>query len=53
MGTQLPLKRKLGLFEVTFSGIGIILGAGIFALVVEGVPTLFFSLPIGISPPAI
>ena len=36
MGTKVPLKRELGLFEVTLSGIGIILGAGIYALVGEG-----------------
>jgi nucleotide-binding universal stress UspA family protein len=29
------LKRTLGLFEVTLSGIGIILGAGIYALIGE------------------
>lgn len=32
------LKRKLGLFEVTVSGIGIILGAGIYALLGEAAP---------------
>ncbi|WP_429222876.1 APC family permease [Methanobacterium oryzae] len=32
------LKRKLGLFEVTISGIGIILGAGIYALLGEAAP---------------
>ena len=36
MGTKIPLKRELGLFEVTLSGIGIILGAGIYALTVRG-----------------
>jgi len=30
------LKRTLGLFEVTFYGIGIILGAGIYALIGQG-----------------
>ncbi len=32
------LKRKLGLLEVTVSGIGIILGAGIYALLGEAAP---------------
>jgi APA family basic amino acid/polyamine antiporter len=32
------LKRRLGLFEVTVSGIGIILGAGIYALLGEAAP---------------
>lgn len=32
MGTSIPLKRELGLLEVTLSGIGIILGAGIYVL---------------------
>ncbi|HEY0196727.1 MAG TPA: APC family permease [Methanobacterium sp.] len=32
------MKRKLGLFEVTVSGIGIILGAGIYALLGEAAP---------------
>jgi len=36
MGTKIPLKRELGLLEVTLSGIGIILGAGIYALIGEG-----------------
>jgi APA family basic amino acid/polyamine antiporter len=36
MGTKIPLKRELGLFEVTLSGIGIILGAGIYALIGRG-----------------
>jgi APA family basic amino acid/polyamine antiporter len=36
MGTRIPLKRELGLVEVTLSGIGIILGAGIYALIGEG-----------------
>jgi APA family basic amino acid/polyamine antiporter len=36
MGMKIPLKRELGLFEVTLSGIGIILGAGIYALIGEG-----------------
>jgi APA family basic amino acid/polyamine antiporter len=36
MGTKIPLKRELGLFEVTLSGIGIILGAGIYALIGKG-----------------
>ncbi|HII07253.1 MAG TPA: amino acid permease [Methanotrichaceae archaeon] len=30
---KMELKRELGLFEVTLSGIGIILGAGIYALI--------------------
>ena len=30
---KLELKRELGLFEVTLSGVGIILGAGIYALI--------------------
>lgn len=29
----MKLKRELGLFETTFYGIGVILGAGIFALI--------------------
>jgi APA family basic amino acid/polyamine antiporter len=32
---KVQLKRTLGLFEVTLSGIGIILGAGIYALIDE------------------
>jgi len=36
MGTKIPLKRELGPFEVTISGIGIILGAGIYALIGRG-----------------
>jgi hypothetical protein len=36
MGTKIPLKRELGLPEVTLSGIGIILGAGIYALIGRG-----------------
>ncbi|HUU75676.1 MAG TPA: amino acid permease [Methanoregulaceae archaeon] len=32
-GFKSPLKRELGLWEVTLSGIGIILGAGIYALI--------------------
>ena len=36
MGTKIPLRRELGLFEVTLSGIGIILGAGIYALIGRG-----------------
>ncbi len=28
-----PLKRELGLLEVTLSGVGIILGAGIYVLI--------------------
>jgi APA family basic amino acid/polyamine antiporter len=36
MGTKIPLKRELGLFEVILSGIGIILGAGIYALIGKG-----------------
>ena len=36
MGTKIPLKRELGLFEVTLSGIGIILGAGIYTLIGRG-----------------
>ncbi|MCC7363508.1 MAG: amino acid permease [Dehalococcoidia bacterium] len=34
-GTSQALRRRLGLFETTVSGIGIILGAGIYALVGE------------------
>ncbi len=33
MNDKIKLKRELGLFEVTLSGIGIILGAGIYALI--------------------
>ncbi|HPJ83539.1 MAG TPA: amino acid permease [Methanothrix sp.] len=33
MAEKTELKRELGLFEVTLSGIGIILGAGIYALI--------------------
>ncbi|MDD1745092.1 MAG: APC family permease [Candidatus Methanoperedens sp.] len=33
MSDKLELKRELGLLEVTLSGIGIILGAGIYALI--------------------
>ncbi|CAG0970722.1 putative amino acid permease YhdG [Methanosarcinales archaeon] len=33
MSEKVALKRELGLFEVTLSGIGIILGAGIYALI--------------------
>jgi APA family basic amino acid/polyamine antiporter len=36
MGTKIPLKRELGLLEVTLSGIGIILGAGIYTLIGRG-----------------
>ncbi|MGA2933861.1 MAG: APC family permease [Methanomicrobiales archaeon] len=36
MGAKIPLKRELGLFEVTLSGIGIIIGAGIYALIGRG-----------------
>ena len=35
MERNVHLKRNLGLFEVTLSGIGIILGAGIYALIGE------------------
>ncbi|NJD53332.1 MAG: amino acid permease [Candidatus Methanoperedens sp.] len=35
MSEKAALKRELGLFEVTLSGIGIILGAGIYALIGE------------------
>lgn len=35
MERRIGLKRTLGLFEVTLSGIGIILGAGIYALIGE------------------
>lgn len=35
MAQKAELKRVLGLFEVTLSGIGIILGAGIYALIGE------------------
>jgi APA family basic amino acid/polyamine antiporter len=34
--TQPELKRSLGLFEVTVSGVGVILGAGIYALLGQG-----------------
>ncbi|HPE63744.1 MAG TPA: amino acid permease [Methanothrix sp.] len=33
MAEKAELKRELGLFEVTLSGVGIILGAGIYALI--------------------
>ncbi len=33
MGKKVALKRELGLIEITLSGIGIILGAGIYALI--------------------
>lgn len=33
MGQKAALKRELGLLEVTLSGVGIILGAGIYALI--------------------
>jgi len=33
MVERLELKRTLGLFELTISGLGIILGAGIYALI--------------------
>lgn len=33
MGQVITLKRELGLFEVTISGVGVILGAGIYALI--------------------
>jgi APA family basic amino acid/polyamine antiporter len=36
MGTKIPLKRELGFLEVTLSGVGIILGAGIYALIGRG-----------------
>ncbi|MDI6718556.1 MAG: amino acid permease [Methanomicrobiales archaeon] len=36
MPRDTELKRELGLFEVTFAGTGIILGAGIYALLGEG-----------------
>jgi APA family basic amino acid/polyamine antiporter len=32
-GRRVPLKRVLGLFEVTLSGVGIILGAGVYVLI--------------------
>src|SRR3989344_5656199 len=32
-GTNGKLKRELGLFSVTMAGVGIILGAGIYALI--------------------
>ena len=35
MEKKIGLKRTLGLFEVTISGVGIILGAGIYALIGE------------------
>jgi APA family basic amino acid/polyamine antiporter len=31
--TRTPLKREHGLFEVTLSGVGIILGAGVYVLI--------------------
>ncbi|MCL7414290.1 MAG: amino acid permease, partial [ANME-2 cluster archaeon] len=33
MGQVIKLKRELGLFEVTMAGVGVILGAGIYALI--------------------
>lgn len=33
MSQKVALKRELGLLEVTLSGVGIILGAGIYALI--------------------
>ncbi len=33
MSQKVELKRELGLFEVTLSGVGIIVGAGIYALI--------------------
>ena len=33
---KITLKRDLGLLEATFAGVGIILGAGIYALIGEG-----------------
>ncbi len=36
MSEKVTLKRELGLTEVTLSGVGIILGAGIYALIGEG-----------------
>lgn len=33
MSEKVGLKRELGLFEVTISGVGVILGAGIYALI--------------------
>jgi APA family basic amino acid/polyamine antiporter len=33
MSEKVALKRELGLFEITLSGVGIILGAGIYALI--------------------
>ncbi|VVB56211.1 Uncharacterised protein [uncultured archaeon] len=33
MSEKVALKRELGLFEVTLSGVGIILGAGIYTLI--------------------
>jgi APA family basic amino acid/polyamine antiporter len=35
MDALIPLKRELGLLEVTLSGVGIILGAGIYVLIGE------------------
>src|SRR5512133_2673368 len=32
-GPDIPLRRELGLFEVTVSGVGIILGAGVYVLI--------------------
>ncbi len=33
MSQKIALKRELGLFEATFAGVGVILGAGIYALI--------------------
>jgi APA family basic amino acid/polyamine antiporter len=35
MDEELKLKRELGLLEVTLSGVGIIFGAGIYAIIGE------------------
>lgn len=35
MSQKIALKRELGLFEATFAGVGVILGAGIYALIGE------------------
>ena len=36
MSEKVELKRELGIIEVTLSGVGIILGAGIYALIGKG-----------------
>ncbi|MCZ7380216.1 MAG: hypothetical protein O8C64_01365 [Candidatus Methanoperedens sp.] len=42
MSEKAELKRELGLTEVTLSGVGIILGAGIYALI--GKATAFYGI---------